>query len=134
MPENLPRRFHSTTGGNDDFSTAGGRVRALAVSSTERVTAAPQLAAVPTVSESGYPGFDAATWTGLVAPAGTPTALIERLNSEVRKVLARDDVKDKLAQEGSSPLGGTPEAFGRFIRSEHDKWGSLIREANIKLD
>ena len=49
-------------------------------------------------------------------------------------MLARDDVRDKLAQEGSSPLGGTPEAFGRFIRSEHDKWGSLIREANIKLD
>ena len=70
----------------------------------------------------------------LVAPAGTPAALIERLNGEVRKVLARDDVKDKLAQEGSSPLGGTPEAFGRFIRSEHDKRGSLIREANIKLD
>ena len=113
----------------------GGKVRALAISSPQRLKSVPQLAAVPTVAEQGYPGFDAITWTGLVAPAGTPPAVIERINSEVQKILKRPDVIEKLALEGSTAAAeGTPKQFGDYIRSEHQKWGALIREANIKLD
>ncbi|MDM0109515.1 tripartite tricarboxylate transporter substrate binding protein [Variovorax sp. J22R24] len=113
----------------------GGKVRALAISSPQRLKNVPQLAAVPTVAEQGYPGFDAITWTGLVAPAGTPPAVVERINSEVQKILKRPDVLEKLALEGSTAAAeGTPRQFGDYIRSEHQKWGALIREANIKLD
>ena len=113
----------------------GGKVRALAISSPQRLKNVPQLAAVPTVAELGYPGFDAITWTGLVAPAGTPPAVVERINSEVQKLLKRPDVIEKLALEGSTAAAeGTPKQFADYIRSEHQKWGALIREANIKLD
>jgi len=113
----------------------GGKVRALAISSPQRLKSVPQLAAVPTVAELGYPGFDAITWTGLVAPAGTPPAVVERINSEVQKLLKRPDVIEKLALEGSTAAAeGTPKQFADYIRSEHQKWGALIREANIKLD
>jgi tripartite-type tricarboxylate transporter receptor subunit TctC len=114
---------------------AGGKVRALAISSPQRLKSVPQLAAVPTVAELGYPGFDAITWTGLVAPAGTPPAVVERINAEVQKILQRPDVIQKLALEGSTAAAeGTPKQFADYIRSEHQKWGALIREANIKLD
>jgi tripartite-type tricarboxylate transporter receptor subunit TctC len=114
---------------------AGGKVRALAISSPQRLKSVPQLAAVPTVAELGYPGFDAITWTGLVAPAGTPPAVVERINAEVQKILQRPDVIEKLALEGSTAAAeGTPKQFADYIRSEHQKWGALIREANIKLD
>jgi tripartite-type tricarboxylate transporter receptor subunit TctC len=113
----------------------GGKVRALAISSPQRLKNVPQLAAVPTVAELGYPGFDAITWTGLVAPAGTPPAVVERINGEVQKILQRPDVIEKLALEGSTAAAqGTPKQFADYIRSEHQKWGALIREANIKLD
>jgi len=114
---------------------AGGKVRALAISSPQRLKSVPQLAAVPTVAELGYPGFDAITWTGLVAPAGTPQAVVERINAELQKILKRPDVIEKLALEGSTAAAeGTPKQFADYIRSEHQKWGALIREANIKLD
>ena len=113
----------------------GGKVRALAVSSAQRQKAVPQLADVPTVAESGYPGFDAITWTGLVAPAGTPAAVVDRIHAEVQKILKRPDVLEKLASEGSTAATeSTPSQFAEYIRSEHGKWGALIREANIKLD
>ncbi|MBO9649416.1 MAG: tripartite tricarboxylate transporter substrate binding protein [Variovorax sp.] len=114
---------------------AGGKVRALAISSPQRLKTVSQLASVPTVAESGYPGFDAITWTGLVAPAGTPPAVVDRINSEVQKILKRPDVIEKLAVEGSTAAAeSTPKQFADYIRSEHQKWGTLIREANIKLD
>ena len=110
------------------------KVRALAVSSAQRVRNAPQLANVPTVAESGYPGFEAITWTGLVAPARTPRDIIDRINAEVRKALNTQEVQDKLATEGSAAMGSTPEQFADYLRVEHRKWGTLIRDANIKLD
>ncbi|WP_076998997.1 tripartite tricarboxylate transporter substrate binding protein [Variovorax sp. KK3] len=112
----------------------GGKVRGLAVSSSKRVTNVPSLANVPTVAESGYPGFDAITWTGLVAPPGTPAAVVERINAEVQKVLQLPDTVHKLALEGSVPTGGSPSHFAGYVREEHKKWGTLIREANIRLD
>lgn len=108
-----------------------GRVRALAVSSAQRL---PVIGQVPTVAEQGYPGFDATTWLGLVGPAGMPAEVVARVNKEVGAMLARKDVQDKLAFEGNIPVTGTPQQFAAFIKAEHSKWGSLIREANIKLE
>jgi tripartite-type tricarboxylate transporter receptor subunit TctC len=109
----------------------GGKIRALAVTSAQRL---PVLPNVPTVAEQGYPNFEATTWLGLVGPAGMPADAVARINGEVVKLLARKDVQDKLAAEGSLPTPGTPAQFGEFMRVEHAKWGALIREAGIKLE
>ncbi|MEJ5990326.1 tripartite tricarboxylate transporter substrate binding protein [Ramlibacter sp. PS3R-8] len=110
---------------------AGGKIRALAVSSARRVSALPN---VPTVAEQGYAGFDATTWLGLVGPAGMPADIVAKINAETVKILARPEVKDKLVQEGSEPTPGTPQQFAAHIRSEHAKWSTLIREANIRIE
>ena len=109
----------------------GGRLRALAVTSPKRLAA---FADVPTVAESGYPGFEASTWSGLVAPHGTPPAVVEKLNAAAARALALPFMQKRLAVEGSTPLGGTPAQFAAFLKSEHAKWGNAIREAHIKLD
>jgi tripartite-type tricarboxylate transporter receptor subunit TctC len=110
---------------------AGGKIRALAVTSARRIGALPN---VPTVAEQGYPGFDATTWLGLVGPAGMPADIVARINAETVKILARPDVKDKLAFEGSEATPGTQQQFAAHIRAEHAKWGTLIRDANIKIE
>ena len=110
---------------------SGGKLRAIAVTSRARLASFPD---VPTVAESGYPGFEAATWSGLVAPAGTPQPIIDRLNAEVLKALQTSEMKQKLHDDGSTALGGTPQQFAEFIRTEHAKWGAVVREAGIKLD
>jgi tripartite-type tricarboxylate transporter receptor subunit TctC len=109
----------------------GGKLRALAATSPKRLANFPD---VPTVAELGYPGFEAATWSGLLAPAGTHRAVVRRLNQEANKALGTDQMKQKLYEDGSTPLGGTPEEFAEFIRAEHAKWGAAVREAGIKLD
>jgi tripartite-type tricarboxylate transporter receptor subunit TctC len=109
----------------------GGKLRALAVTAPQRLANFPDVA---TVAELGYPGFEAATWSGLVAPAGTPKPIVDRLNAEANKALGSDSMKQKLHEDGSTPLGGTPEQFAAFIRTEHAKWGAAVRDANIKLD
>jgi len=109
----------------------GGKLRALAVTSPKRLANFPD---VPTVAELGYPGFEAATWSGLLAPAGTNPRIVARLNLEANRALASDQMKQKLHEDGSTPLGGTPEQFAEFIRNEHAKWGAAVREAGIKLD
>ena len=108
-----------------------GDVRALAVSSPDRSRTFPT---VPTVAESGYPGFEAVNWTGLVAPARTPEPIIDRLSEETRKALASADTIARLAAEGSEPFGSTPAAFRAFLAAEHAKWGRVVREARIQLD
>ncbi|MEP7067734.1 MAG: tripartite tricarboxylate transporter substrate binding protein [Usitatibacter sp.] len=108
-----------------------GRLRPLAVTSPQRLANFPN---VPTVAEQGYPGFDAATWSGLVAPAGTPGAIIDKLNAAANKALGSSEMKAKLHEDGSTALGGTPQQFADFIRKEHVKWGAAVRDANIKLD
>jgi tripartite-type tricarboxylate transporter receptor subunit TctC len=110
---------------------AAGKLRALAVSSAQRLKPLP---AVPTISESGYKDFEAVTWSGLVAPAGTPADIIAKLNVEVAKALARADFLEKLAAEGSQPLGGLPQQFAEFLRAEHVKWGVAVRESGAKVD
>jgi tripartite-type tricarboxylate transporter receptor subunit TctC len=110
---------------------AAGKIRALAITSAQRISAMPN---VPTVAEQGYPGFDATTGLGLVGPAGMPADVVAKISAETVKLLARADVKDKLAFEGSEATPGTPQQFAAFIRAEHAKWGTLIREANIKIE
>ena len=110
---------------------SAGKLRALAVSSAQRIKPLP---AIPTISESGYKGFEAGTWSGLVAPAGTPADVIARLNAEVAKVLARADFLEKLAAEGSQPQGGSPQQFAEFLRDEQAKWGTAVRESGAKAD
>jgi tripartite-type tricarboxylate transporter receptor subunit TctC len=110
---------------------SAGKIRALAVTSAQRLGSMP---AVPTVAEQGYPGFAATTWLGLVGPAGMPADIVNRMNAETVKLLARPDVRDKLAFEGSEATPGTPQQFAAHIRAEHAKWGALIREANIKIE
>jgi tripartite-type tricarboxylate transporter receptor subunit TctC len=107
------------------------RLRAIAVTSARRMAT---FATVPTIAESGYPGYEAGTWSGLVAPAGTPKAIVDRLNAEVSKALQRKDLLDKLAADGSEPMGGTPQRFAEHIRAEHAKWGAVVRDSGIRLD
>jgi tripartite-type tricarboxylate transporter receptor subunit TctC len=110
---------------------SAGKIRALAVTSARRIGALPN---VPTVAEQGYPGFDATTWLGLVGPAGMPADIVARINAETVKLLARSDVREKLAFDGSEATPGTPQQFAAQIRAEHAKWGTLIREANIRIE
>lgn len=110
---------------------SSGKVRALAVTSAQRVSSLPN---VPTVAEQGYADFEASTWLGLVGPANMPPDVVKRIGDATMKLLATKEVQDKLAQEGSMPTPANGEKFGAWIKSEHAKWGKLIREANIKLN
>ena len=106
-----------------------GRVRALAVSGPKRLEALPGIAPA---AEAGVPGYEAMQWYGLVAPSGTPAAVISRLNAEALKALHSDEMKHRLALDGAEPLGSTPAEFAAFIRSELDKWTRVARAANIE--
>ena len=108
-----------------------GKLRGLGVTSDARAAVAPDL---PTVAEAGVPGFSAATWLGIVAPAATPPATIARLSEELNRVLALPEVREKLSGHGFSVTRTSPEAFGKLMLDEHGKWGTLIRDANIKSD
>lgn len=108
-----------------------GKLRILAVASPRRLPALPD---VPTVTESGIAGFDPVTWTGLCAPKGTPPAAIERVQRELAKVLAMPEISQRLIQDGLEPVGSTPEKFREFLVADKRKWGSVIKESNIKAD
>ena len=106
-----------------------GRLRALAVSSAQRIPALPD---VPTVAESGYPGFEADQWYGVVAPAGTPAAVVARLNAEINKALALGDVAQQLAVEGAVPTPTTPQAFAALIARELPRWAEVVKAGKVK--
>ena len=108
-----------------------GRVRALGVTGSKRVAVLPE---VPTIAEAGVPGYEAMTWNGIVAPAGMPRAMIDRLNAELNRALAEPGLQQKLAAIGAEPAGGTPEEFAKFIRSEYAKWGDVVRRSGAKMD
>ena len=105
------------------------KVRALAVTSTKRL---PFLPEVPTMIESGFPGFDVTTWWGMFVPAGTPAAIVDKLNRTTVKVMATAEMREKLAAIGLEPLGGTPAEFSAAIRAEAPYWERLIKEAGVK--
>jgi tripartite-type tricarboxylate transporter receptor subunit TctC len=108
-----------------------GKVRALAITSGKRSAVAPEL---PTVAESGIPGFEVLGWFGWLAPARTPQPIVTRLNREIVRILEEPAMHDRLVGLGSDPAPSTPQQFAAFIRSEHDKWGAVIRKAGIRLD
>ena len=105
-----------------------GKLRPVAVTTSHRSQALPEL---PTIAESGVPGYEAATWYGLLAPAGTPKAIVGRLHAEIVKILATD-TRQLLMAQGFEPVGNTPAEFAAYIRSEITKWGKVIRDAGIK--
>ena len=108
--------------------TSSGRLRMIGVTTARRSPATPD---VPTLSESGVPGYDIAGWYGLAAPGATPPAIIDKLQQEIAKILKMPDVKEKLAQDGSEAVGSTPAQFKEHIRTEVDKWRSLIQTSGI---
>jgi tripartite-type tricarboxylate transporter receptor subunit TctC len=109
----------------------GGKLRALAVTSPKR---APSLPDVPTIAEAGYKGFDANTWFGLVAPAGTPAPIVTKINAEVNRILKMPDVKEKFAAEGGGPIGGSSQEFAALLKSDYVKWGKVVKDSGAKLD
>jgi tripartite-type tricarboxylate transporter receptor subunit TctC len=103
----------------------------VAVTSKNRSKFLPN---IPTVAESGYPGFEALAWQAVLAPAKTPPAIINKLNAELNEVLKDNEVREKLLSNGLEIVGGTPKEFGDYIRSEIIKYKKIIQEANIKID
>ena len=108
-----------------------GRLRMLAVTSSKRSPALPD---VPTIAEEGVPGFESFSWYGVVAPAGTPRPIVDKLNAEIRKALDAPDVQRRLHEMGADPLGGTPAQMDAFIRAEIAKWGKVVKELGITVE
>ena len=108
-----------------------GKLRALAMTSAKRWPAAPE---VPTIAEAGYPTLTGGSWIGLLAPAKTPRDALARLSGAAQQAIAAPDLHAKLVGYGIDPVGGTPEQFDAFIRSEAQRWGDVVRKANIRLD
>ena len=108
----------------------GKKIHPIAVTSAQRLAVLPD---VPTMAESGLPGFESYNWQGIVAPAGTPAPIIAKLNAELNRILKEADVQKAIADTGSQAGGGTPEEFGAFIKSETAKWAHVIKAGNIQL-
>jgi tripartite-type tricarboxylate transporter receptor subunit TctC len=108
-----------------------GKLRALAQTGLKRSSAMPE---VPTVAESGVPGYESLSWSGIAVPAGTPRAVIDRLNRDLNSILAMADMRQKLAEQGADAIGGAPEAFAAHIRAEREKWSRVIKTANIVVN
>jgi tripartite-type tricarboxylate transporter receptor subunit TctC len=108
-----------------------GKLRAIAVTTAKRFPLLPDL---PTIAESGYPGFEALAWNGLLVPAGTPRPIVVRLNAEINAVLKQPDVLKKMNEAGFDLIGGSPEDFGRLIAGETDKWAPVIRKVGLKVE
>ena len=108
-----------------------GRLRALGVSSTQRIDALPQ---IPTIAESGVPGFDATQWYGVVAPSGSPRDIIAKLSAEIRKIMQSKEMKERLNLEGAIAMPTTPEQFGAHIQSEIKRWAAVVKAAHMQAD
>lgn len=108
-----------------------GKLRALAVTSLKRSNVMPEL---PTVAESGAPGFSVTGWYGMLVPAGTPAAVVNALNDAVVKALRAKDVNERLSGEAAVPVGSTPEQFARHLETEISKWASVIKQAGVRAE
>jgi tripartite-type tricarboxylate transporter receptor subunit TctC len=107
-----------------------GKLKALGVTSSKRSS---QLSTVPTIAESGVPDYEIVNWYGLLVPAGTPAAVIDKLNKGINQVLARPDVRERLVGAGLEIVGSTPDEFRRFREADYAKWGRIVKNANIKF-
>ncbi len=114
-----------------DPQVKSGKLRILALTGPKRVPTYPD---VPTIAESGYPGYEATTQVGLHVAKGTPQARIDKLNAAMNTALKSKELLDRMAASGVSPVGGTPAAYATFLRQEEDKWGKVIKQAGIKLE
>jgi len=108
-----------------------GRLRGLAVTGKERLVIAQEL---PTMAESGLPGFDSLNWNGIVGPAGMPKDIVARLNREIVRAVNLPDIKEKVIAQGNFVIGDTPEQFGAYIRAESEKWARVVKQGNIRID
>jgi len=108
-----------------------GRVRALAVTGARRAPAMPEL---PTIAEAGVAGYDATSWNGMLAPAGTPADVIKRLNAEFNRIIGTPDMSKRMLDNGYEPVGGPPERFGELIRAEIAKWAPVVAAAGVRVD
>jgi tripartite-type tricarboxylate transporter receptor subunit TctC len=108
-----------------------GRVRALGTTGNHRSSVLPD---VPTVAEAGVPGYEATIWLGIMAPAGTPQAIVEKLNGEINKMLARADIKEAWAKQGADPMPMTPAEFDKYLRADIEKWAHVVRVSGAKID
>jgi len=108
-----------------------GKLRALAVSSAKRVPSMPN---VPTVAESGVPGYEVVSWQAIYAPAGTPKPIVDRLHAEIARILATPEMQERLGKLGMQGADMTPEQLGSFQKAEVAKWAAVIKSANIKLE
>ena len=124
MTEERPLAFVSA-------GAAEGLVRALGTSGKTRSAVLPD---VPTVSEAGVPGYDAVIWLGVMAPKGTPAAIVNRLNAEIRKIVARPDVRDEWAKQGAVGMLMTPEEFSRYAADDIVKWERIVKLSGAKPD
>jgi tripartite-type tricarboxylate transporter receptor subunit TctC len=109
----------------------GGKMRAIAVTSAKRADDLPQ---VPTIAESGYKGFEAVTWFGVVGPANLPKEIVAKLNTDINKALQAADLRKKLGDQGADVSGSTPEQFGKLIRDDITRWGRIVKESGAKVD
>lgn len=107
------------------------KVRAIAVTSAQRSSAAP---GYPTVAESGFPGYEAVSWYAMFATAGTPKDIVDRLNAEIRRIVATPEVNEALLNQGAEPASDTPEAFGAIVRADVAKWAAIVRQTGAKPD
>lgn len=110
---------------------AAGRLRAIAVSSGHRSRSMPD---IPTVAEKGFPGFELGSWFGMFAPRGTPEPIIAKLNKEINEILKLPEVEQRMIKEGADPVGGSPEQFGKFVRSEFERWKVLVIESGATVN
>lgn len=108
-----------------------GRLRAIAVTSRERYPLVPEL---PTMIEVGFPGFEAGNWIGVVVPAATPRPVVTKLSADMVRVIRTPEIKEKFSAQGIDPIGTTPEEFGKFLKSEVEKWGKVVRDVGAKAD
>ena len=108
-----------------------GKLKGLATTGKTRSAVTPE---IPTVAEAGVPGYDATIWLGLMAPAGTPRPILERLSAEVNKVINAPEVKENWGKQGAVPMGMTPDEFGRFVREDVTKWAKLVKDTGMKVD
>lgn len=109
----------------------GGKLKAIAVTSAQRSPVAPD---IPTIAESGLPGYEAIAWNGLLAPAGTPKEVVDQINAALKKVLEAPDVKQRFDAQGFAAQWGTPADFGKFVQSEVDKWAKVVKTSGAKVD